>query len=57
MYAIYAYIGVVSEVNVGIYAIRGVFGICLISLFHSPRSSLASVLRSRARRAPEKINR
>ena len=26
MYAIYAYIGVVSEVNVGKYAIHGVFG-------------------------------
>ena len=30
MYAIYAYIGVVLGVNVGIYAIHGVFGKCHI---------------------------
>ena len=30
MYAIYAYIGVVWGVNVGIYGIHGAFGICNI---------------------------
>ena len=30
MYAIYAYIGVVLGVNVGIYGIHGVFGLGLV---------------------------
>ena len=33
MYAIYAYIGVVSGVNVGKYAIHGVFGVWTFLVF------------------------
>ena len=35
MYAIYAYIGVVLEVNVGIYGIHGVSGIDVLKIRNS----------------------